>query len=85
MMHRRLYRATALLAGAFAATAACADMDEAWLRRAAVPEGLNPLLAVILDRSAASARTIPAGADYDAARDYGAELPEALRCDPVKA
>lgn len=85
MTRRHLFHITALLAGALATTTACADMDEAWLRRAAVPEGLNPLLAVILDRSTATARTIPAGADYDAARDYGAQLPEALRCDPAKA
>ncbi|HET8690672.1 MAG TPA: PilC/PilY family type IV pilus protein [Steroidobacteraceae bacterium] len=77
-------RSAALLAGIFAAAAACADADEAWLQRATVPDGLNPLLAVILDRSAATARTIPAAEDYDPARDYGPDVPEALRCDPAK-
>jgi type IV pilus assembly protein PilY1 len=62
-----------------------ADTDEAWLQRAAVPPDVRPLLAVILDRSAATARVIAADEDYDAARDYGAGLPPALRCDPTKA
>ncbi len=76
-----------LLAAALAASAAGpvrADSDEAWLRRADLPAGLQPLLAVILDRSTATARMIPADADYDAAQDYGAGLQEDLRCDPAK-
>jgi type IV pilus assembly protein PilY1 len=78
-------RVAACLAAALAAGIACADADEAWLARAPLPADLHPLLAVIVDRSAAAAREIAATADYDPAGDYGAGLAAALRCDPAKA
>ena len=80
--------AAALLIGALAAgvvRSAHAGTDEAWLHRAIVPTGSRPLLAVILDRSAATSRLLPAQQDYDPTRDYGAALPVDQRCDPVKA
>lgn len=84
-MRANLLSMLALGAAAFTALPGRADMDEAWLQRATVPPDLHPLLAVILDRSAETARIVAADEDYDAARDYGAVLPAALRCDPSKA
>lgn len=85
-MNRALLSTIATLwVGALAASGAIADTDEAWLHRAALPADKHPLLAVILDRSAATARVIPAFEDYDAARDFGAGLAAAHRCDPARA
>jgi type IV pilus assembly protein PilY1 len=53
-------------------TADCrADTDEAWLQRAELPHEVRPLLAIVLDRSAATARMVEVTEDYDPARDYG--------------
>jgi type IV pilus assembly protein PilY1 len=57
-----------------------ADEDEAWLHRADVPAGTRPLLALLLDRSAATAEFVEATAAFDAGVDYGAGLAVALRC-----
>ena len=62
-----------------------ADMDEAWLHRAPLPEGTNPLLGIILDRSTATARSMSVDEPYDPLRDYGVGLPTDFRCDPAKA
>jgi type IV pilus assembly protein PilY1 len=65
------------------AASAGADSDEASITRAAVPEGLQPLLALIVDTSAAAGATHPVREPYDAARDYAAALPAGSRCDPA--
>ena len=62
-----------------------ADMDEAWLHRAPLPEGINPLLGIILDRSTATSGSMSFDEPYDPIRDYGVGLPTDLRCDPAKA
>ena len=62
-----------------------ADMDEAWLHRADLPEGISPLLGIILDRSTATARSMSVDEPYDPLRDYGTGLPAGQRCDPAKA
>jgi len=74
-------RLIALLAGACAAWMARADTDEAWLRRAPLAPGVRPLLAIVLDRSAATSRTLAAREAYDPERDYGAALPASSACD----
>lgn len=56
-------------------------MDEAWIHRAALPTDIRPLLAVIIDTSNATADNIDTNEPYDAARDYGAALPDELRCE----
>ena len=66
---------------ALCAATARADPDEAWIVRASTPEGLRPLLVLIVDRSAAMATTTPARAPYDASVDYGAMLAGEARCD----
>jgi type IV pilus assembly protein PilY1 len=77
-------RGTALsLVCAALATSAGADSDEASIARATVPEGLQPLLALIVDTSAAAGTTLTAREPYDAARDYGAALPAGSTCDPA--
>ncbi len=65
------------------ALSAGADPDEASITRATLPDGLQPLLALIVDTSAAAGRTLPVRESYDAARDYGAALSAGLACDPV--
>jgi len=57
-----------------------ADEDEAWLHRAEVPAGTRPLLALLLDRSAATAEVVEATAAFDPGVDYGTGLAVALRC-----
>ncbi len=79
-----LGRAAAALAGALASFSGCADTDEAWLTRATLPEGIRPLLAVIVDTSAATARPITVDTPYDPTLEYGAGLPGSARCDPVR-
>ncbi len=70
-----------LLVCLFAAATCLADEDEAWLRRADVPAGTRPLLALLLDRSAAAGALVDAPAPYDPAVDYGAGLTTDARCD----
>ncbi|HUG03082.1 MAG TPA: PilC/PilY family type IV pilus protein [Steroidobacteraceae bacterium] len=65
------------------ATSAGADSDEASITRATLPEGLQPLLALIVDTSAAAGAMPPVREPYDAARDYGAALPAGSHCDPA--
>ncbi|MGH8204892.1 MAG: hypothetical protein ACREST_09800, partial [Steroidobacteraceae bacterium] len=77
--------ALALLGGMGAPLSARADPDEAWLGRAELPDGVRPLLALVLDRSHATARAIPVDEEYDAMRDYASELSGATACDPAKA
>ena len=75
----------ALLVGMMLAPISRADLDEAWLHRAQLPDGVSPLLGIILDRSAATSRSMSVDEPYDPLRDYGAVLPAELRCDPAKA
>ncbi len=77
--------AASLLAGMACAHGCLADTDEAWLRRADLPDDVHPLLGVILDRSAATTRLLSVDEPYDPLRDYGAGLPAAVRCDAGKA
>lgn len=58
-----------------------ADEDEAWLHRADVPAGTRPLVAILLDRSAATAQLVDAPAPFDPQFDYGAGLEAELRCE----
>ena len=81
---RILKRASAVLIGALASLCCRADADEAWILRAALPGGIQPLLTAIIDTSAATARTITVGEPYDAQRDYGAGLAAAARCDSAR-
>ncbi len=59
-------------------------MDEAWLHRAPVPADVRPLLALVLDRSAATGVRLPVGEDFDPLRDYAAIRPDSPACDPGK-
>jgi type IV pilus assembly protein PilY1 len=81
---RAIVGAVTLLAAAFSAGDGHADMDEAWLHRAPLPVSVRPLLALILDRSAAAGGSLPVGEDYDPLRDY-ASGPDLQSCDPGKA
>ena len=76
-----LKQASAALIVAMVTLNCHADADEAWLLRATLPEGVQPLLAVIVDTSAATAGTIAVAEPYDAERDYGVSLPAAMRCN----
>lgn len=78
---KRLAAGIAWLATAFAASA---DSDEAWLARANLPDGVSPLLGLVIDRSAATAETIAVAAPYDPSIDYGANVPVDSRCDPAR-
>ena len=49
--------APAALLGSLAFTLALADPDEAWLHRAELPAEVHPLLVLLMDTSAAAART----------------------------
>jgi hypothetical protein len=77
-------RCILLITGWLAAAVVRADSDEAWLHRAPLPAAVRPLLALILDRSLATATGMPVGEDYDAARDYGAALPTGASCDATR-
>lgn len=79
-----MFAALALLLSLQALATARADPDEAWLHRAELPAGIHPLLVLVMDTSAAAARTIRAAPAYDPARDYAAYVPEPLRCDPAR-
>ena len=77
------FRCMLLIAAWLAAAAAArADSDEAWLHRAPLPETVRPLLALILDRSLATATGMPILEDYEASRDYGAARVHFLRYSP---
>jgi type IV pilus assembly protein PilY1 len=75
------FRSWLLVAAWLAAATVRADSDEAWLQRAALPDGVRPLLALILDRSQATSAEMAITDDYDPARDYGAALPPGSACD----
>ena len=77
--------ALALLGSIGASHSVRADPDEAWLRRVELPNGVRPLLALVLDRSLATARTIAVDEDYDALRAYAPVLSGAIACDPARA
>jgi type IV pilus assembly protein PilY1 len=72
-----------ILAGLVVA-AAQADSDEAWLARANLPAGVQPLLALIVDHSAAATETLAVAAPYDPSTDYGPRVPADMRCDPAR-
>jgi len=74
----------ALFGGLATACAVQADPDEAWLARAPVPPDARTLLALILDRSAATTATIQSGEPYDATRDYAAVVPTGTDCDSTR-
>jgi outer membrane protein assembly factor BamB len=79
--------AVLVAAGSIACSAvfAChADPDEAWVHRAALPDGTHPLLALVIDRSAATANAVVADEDYDPARDWRAAVTGVAACDPTK-
>jgi type IV pilus assembly protein PilY1 len=82
-IRRRAALATAV-AGLFTAGAALADPDEAWLLRASLPAGVSPLLALVVDLSAAAGDEIAVAEPYDSARDYRALLPGGSGCDPAR-
>ena len=65
------------------ALAAAADSDEAWIARANLPAGVQPLLALVIDHSGATAETIAVTGPYDPSIDYGRDVPAVLRCDPA--
>ena len=74
------FRSFVLAAACLAAAPVGADSDEAWLQRAALPDGMRPLLVLILDRSQATSADMAVTEDYDPARDYGAALPPGSAC-----
>lgn len=57
-----------------------AQSDEPWVVRAALPVGTRPLLALIVDTSAAMAEVTTARVPYDPGHDYAADA--AAPCDP---
>ena len=59
---------------------AAADADEASVQRAPIVPGARPLLTVLLDTSAAMARSVSVRPAYDPAIDYGARLLATERC-----
>ena len=72
-----------IFAGLVAAATARADSDEAWLARANLPAGVRPLLALVVDHSAAAAASMAVAAPFDPSTDYGPGVPADLRCDPA--
>ncbi len=62
----------------------CVLADEAWLQRAPLPPGTRPLLALVVDNSAALAGSVTVRPPYDPATDYAAGVPEETRCDPAR-
>ncbi len=80
---RAIVGAATLLAAALSAGDGRADIDEAWLHRAPLPASVRPLLALILDHSAAAGVRLPVGEDYDPLRDYASGTTSPA-CDPGK-
>ena len=81
----RLAVLSSALVGALAAACAVrADPDEAWLARASLPPDTRTLLALILDRSVATAGTILSGLSYDPTRDYAAGVAAGNGCDATR-
>jgi type IV pilus assembly protein PilY1 len=80
----RLRAVVLSLVGIAVAAPAGADSDEASIARAAVPGGIQPLLALVVDTSAAAGATLPVREPYDAARDYAAALPAGSGCNPAR-
>lgn len=74
---------TSTVIGLVVAFAACADSDEAWLVRAQLPPGVQPLLALVIDRSRETTENIAAMQPYDPSMDYGSGLPADIHCDPA--
>jgi len=77
-------RCIVAIAAWLAAASVRADSDEAWLHRAQLPDSMRPLLALILDRSLATAAGMPVAEDYDPALDYGAALAAGTPCDATR-
>jgi type IV pilus assembly protein PilY1 len=75
-----LKKVAVLLTGVFMSCGSAADQDEAWLLRAELPGNVRPLLAIVVDTSADTARSIRVNEPYDAGRDYGPAVPAATRC-----
>ncbi|MGQ0384344.1 MAG: hypothetical protein ACT4UP_06655 [Gammaproteobacteria bacterium] len=61
-----------------------ADSDAAWLQRAELPPGIQPLLAILFDNSQTSERQYPALPPYDPGSDYAGGAPAGSRCDPLR-
>jgi len=80
---RATVRTATLLAAALFAGDGRADLDEAWLHRAPLPVSVRPLLALILDHSAAAGISLPVGEDYDPLHDYASGL-DSPPCDAGK-
>jgi type IV pilus assembly protein PilY1 len=76
--------AQGLLIGLAAIAIARADSDEAWLARASLPPDVQPLLALILDTSGATARTVAVAEPFDPTRDYADDLAAGSPCDPSR-
>ncbi len=82
---RRLrHSVLSLVYGIVFAAPAGADPDEASIVRATLPAGLRPLLALILDTSAAAGSPLATREPYNPASDYGSALPAESRCDPAR-
>jgi type IV pilus assembly protein PilY1 len=73
----RAARLALFLAAWVLAPGAAASSDEAWLQRATTTPGTVPLLAILVDTSAAMAATVEAPLPYDPARDYSPAHPGA--------
>ena len=65
-----------------ASLAASAQSDEPWVSRAPLPAGTVPLLALVIDTSAAMAETVATRAPYDPDQQYAAQA--AAPCDPAR-
>lgn len=78
---RSILMSAARLSVLFACLAG-ADQDEAWLGRAPLPAGTNPLLIIVLDTSAAMAGRIRVAVPYDPQIQYRPDA--AQQCDPER-
>lgn len=77
-------RCIVMIAAWLSAASVRADSDEAWLHRASLPGSVRPLLALILDRSLATAAAMPVAEEYDPSQDYGAALAAGASCDATR-
>ncbi|MCU0975839.1 MAG: PilC/PilY family type IV pilus protein [Steroidobacteraceae bacterium] len=75
-------RSLALLA--LLALPAAASMDEAWVARAALPEGVRPLLVLLDHASGDPSQTVNVLPAYDPAVDYAARVADGPACDPAR-